>query len=130
MNLCSKCQKQPRLENHPAYCRDCRNQYSREWRSKNPGRRTPINKEAAKKWAKTRRERNRDYVTAAKEGKPCADCGISYPAVAMQFDHAGSKKDMCLGRAASQTWSIERLQAEINKCEIVCANCHAVRTWT
>lgn len=63
---------------------------------------------------------------------PCMDCGQRFPAVAMDFDHRpGVDK---LSEVASLvgfltvTWS--RIQAEINKCDLVCSNCHRLRTFT
>jgi len=75
------------------------------------------------------RQRNREYIAAIKSAAPCADCGISYPPYIMQFDHCGEDKDRDVASLAGAPVSIKRLQAEINKCEIVCANCHAERTY-
>lgn len=70
--------------------------------------------------------RNREYLDKAKEG-PCVDCGVQYPPYVMDFDHVrGEKKDKVSNVARSA--SIERLQAEIDKCDLVCANCHRERT--
>jgi len=75
------------------------------------------------------RLRNRDYIKNIKESNPCLDCGQFYPYYVMHFDHIydknGSVSD--LSRASS---SIERIQKEIDNCELVCANCHAERTYS
>ena len=75
------------------------------------------------------RLRNRDYIKNIKEATPCLDCGKKYPYYVMHFDHIydknGSVSD--LSRASS---SIERIQKEIDNCELVCANCHAERTFS
>lgn len=75
------------------------------------------------------RKRNRDYIKEIKESNPCMDCGEFYPYYVMHFDHIydknGSVSD--LSRASS---SIERIQKEIDACELVCANCHAERTYS
>jgi hypothetical protein len=72
------------------------------------------------------RERNRQIIVEAK-ARPCTDCGVEYPPYVMQFDHVGEKSanvaDM-MGRA-----SVPALLAEIARCEVVCANCHAERTY-
>ena len=47
----------------------------------------------------------------------------------MQFDHLGDDKDKAVSSMAASPVKLERLKAEIDKCEIVCANCHAVRTY-
>lgn len=75
------------------------------------------------------RLRNREYIKNIKESNPCMDCGKKYPFYVMHFDHIydknGSVSD--LSRASS---SIERIQKEIDNCELVCANCHAERTYS
>jgi hypothetical protein len=63
-----------------------------------------------------------------KESAPCADCGLYFPAYVMDFDHLpGTDKVNDISQMARG--GRERLLAEIPKCEIVCANCHAQRTW-
>ncbi len=46
----------------------------------------------------------------------------------MEFDHLGDKI-MDIARMTNSGCSVERLLAEVAKCELVCANCHRVRTW-
>jgi hypothetical protein len=61
--------------------------------------------------------------------RPCADCGGLFHPVAMHFDHRpGEKKDFEVGWAI-RGYSRRRIMAEIAKCDLVCANCHAVRTY-
>lgn len=57
---------------------------------------------------------------------PCADCGGSFHTEAMDFDHVRSPK---LDRVANM-WRYARITvlAEIAKCDLVCANCHRIRT--
>jgi hypothetical protein len=55
----------------------------------------------------------------------CADCGYNAHAVALDFDHTGAKMK---GVSALYVHSLETLMAEIAKCEVVCANCHRIRT--
>ena len=58
---------------------------------------------------------------------PCADCGNRFPSHVMDFDHTrGSRSFWLLQRAGSV--SQERLVAELEKCDVVCANCHRART--
>lgn len=61
---------------------------------------------------------------------PCSDCGRRFPKVAMDFDHRpGLKKEFTVSAMSSGSWSTVRVQAEIDKCEVVCANCHRIRTF-
>lgn len=66
-------------------------------------------------------------VRAAKD-KPCADCECKYSYWVMQFDHVRGKKSFNIGEALSSI-GLKRLLEEIEKCDIVCANCHADRTY-
>jgi len=65
-------------------------------------------------------------VRAAKD-VPCFDCGVRYPYYVMDFDHLNPAlkiKNVSQMRGCT----IEQVQAEIEKCQVVCANCHRVRT--
>jgi hypothetical protein len=57
---------------------------------------------------------------------PCHDCNKKFPTVAMDFDHVKGVKLYNI----SDMWncSNEIILEELNKCEIVCANCHRIRT--
>jgi len=69
----------------------------------------------------------REYVRKHKEN-PCLDCGVQYPYYVMQFDHVRGEKFKELSRLISHG-SKKRIDEEIQKCDLVCANCHAIRTW-
>lgn len=89
------------------------------WREYNIANRTARRASEAARYA-----RNREAIREAKN-RPCADCGGSFPPVCMDFDHRGDKK-FNLGQYGKR--SIETLMAEIAKCDVVCANCHRIRT--
>lgn len=72
--------------------------------------------------SKKRKSRVDDY----KNNKPCADCGMRYPYYVMQFDHLRDKK-FGINKIRSHSW--EKVLEEISKCDLVCANCHAIRTF-
>lgn len=58
---------------------------------------------------------------------PCADCGGTFNPWQMQFDHIrGEKVENVMQLALNG--STRLMMEEIEKCEIVCANCHADRT--
>lgn len=63
------------------------------------------------------------------KSKPCSDCGVEYPAYVMDFDHVGGTKDDDISTLIRRNVSIKRLMKEIDKCEVVCSNCHRVRTY-
>lgn len=60
---------------------------------------------------------------------PCMDCGITYPHYVMDFDHRdGSDKKFDIASNARRL-AKSTLQKEIEKCDIVCSNCHRERTY-
>lgn len=59
---------------------------------------------------------------------PCTDCGVQYPSYVMEFDHLHSKI-MNVSAMVRRGVAIAKIRAEIEKCEVVCANCHRVRTF-
>lgn len=59
---------------------------------------------------------------------PCTDCGVKYPPYVMHFDHRDpSTKLFNIGHIVTRSMTL--ILAEIEKCDLVCANCHAERTW-
>lgn len=57
----------------------------------------------------------------------CMDCGVRYDPWVMQFDHRDpSKKEMTIG--SSRMRALPKVLKEIQKCDVVCANCHSQRT--
>jgi hypothetical protein len=75
-------------------------------------------------------------ATELKASTPCADCGGRYPYWVMQLDHVAERGPKAFTISLTYTSGRERrvmvtekeLRAEIAKCDIVCANCHAERT--
>lgn len=74
---------------------------------------------------KRRYDKRRALIDELKS-EPCVDCGGKYPPYVMQFDHIGDDKFRPVSEMTN--YSLEKVLAEISKCELVCANCHAIRT--
>ena|GEM_PF-1006732 len=66
-----------------------------------------------------------EYIQEIKAGAGCAICGENHPAT-LQFHHRDpSQKEFSVGEFATrQLGNMERLKKEIEKCDILCANCH------
>lgn len=73
-----------------------------------------------------RRQRWRERLAKLKE-QPCKDCGQTFPHYVMDYDHVG-KKVKGLSKLINEAARWERIEAEIAKCDLVCANCHRIRT--
>jgi hypothetical protein len=73
---------------------------------------------------------SRGYIIKYKESNPvCIDCKIDYPAYVLDFDHLPIyTKNFALSYAGVRGRTIEAIDNEIKKCEIICSNCHRYRT--
>lgn len=56
----------------------------------------------------------------------CIDCGYNENADALEFDHVKGNKLKTVSAMCYSSW--DKIWAEIAKCEIRCANCHAIIT--
>lgn len=91
----------------------------RRWRADNP--------EAARKGSRRRAQKKREWLQRLKVERGCTDCGYDKHPAALEFDHRdGGEKDFILARCSSYGW--DRIREEVDKCEVVCANCHRIRT--
>lgn len=73
-----------------------------------------------------KRKRNQDFILEYLKTHYCVDCGEDDPVV-LEFDHLRDKEEN-ISDLINQRKSLKRIKAEIAKCEVVCANCHRVRT--
>ncbi len=90
---------------------------------------TDEQRERKKKQRKGYRARAIAYVIDYKCTHLCADCGESKPFYCLDFDHVRGRKEFELRRAGDDITSLVKIQEEIDKCDVVCKNCHAVRTF-
>lgn len=96
--------------------------YWREWYAKN--QRKYLEKHYANRAA--HKKTVRKQVDSYKATLTCNRCGFNNPA-ALQFHHPkGVKKDLAIGEAVTKNWGFTRIMKEINKCEVLCANCHSI----
>jgi Zn finger protein HypA/HybF involved in hydrogenase expression len=95
--------------------------YRAKWRREHP----ETAKEAARRQVLRRTDRAKALIRTYLEG-PCADCGMMEPEI-MEFDHVPERGPKLYGiREYRAGW--KALQVEIEKCDVVCPNCHARRT--
>lgn len=100
--------------------KDYQARYHREvWYPKNKARRYELNKANVQK--------NQRIIGQIKLDRGCKDCGYNKHVEALDFDHLGEKK-LQIATAIRNGISMKRLLAEIETCEVVCANCHRIRT--
>lgn len=130
MKTCKKCLIEKPLEDFARMskakdgrqpnCKTCNNAFARQNYEDNKDRYFA----QAKKRDKDMRARLRELKSV-----PCADCKQTFPWPAMDFDHLGEQEkthDISYMLRHRMAWS--KIEAEIAKCEVVCSNCHRVRT--
>ncbi|KKN76613.1 hypothetical protein LCGC14_0368100 [marine sediment metagenome] len=85
------------------------------------------NKDKVKKWRQKRSQINLNYIRDLKMVSGCIQCGYNDNPHVLQFDHINPKTKF---REVSSMvgYGRKKLDEEIAKCQILCANCHIVKT--
>lgn len=129
---CSKCQQvksltdfalnRRRADGRTTYCKSCKKQYNATYYTLTKDRHNPSRAERRRQAKAEATARVIEYLRE----HPCVDCGEA-DIVVLDFDHQRDKEvgvSELVGAGAP--W--ERILAEIEKCEVVCANDHRRRT--
>lgn len=125
--VCRLCKEQKLLsEYHPnktcklgvvGTCKDCYKVRVGKWYSDNRKRRQDV--------ANTR-NRERKKLAVQHFGGACYDCKKSYPPCVFEFHHLDpTKKDVNPSHALTRSES--RMWEELEKCVMLCSNCHKIR---
>jgi hypothetical protein len=77
---------------------------------------------------KKRRLGTAEFIRSLKHNKLCVDCETQHPYWRLDFDHRDGKTINVSLIASRKHWGKERILEEVAKCELVCANCHRLRT--
>lgn len=113
--ICKKC-RESGIQNENDKRREWRKEYNTNTRSQ----RSLKNAE--------RRAVGKKFVDEYKSARPCADCGKSWPPVAMDLDHVRGDKSGNIAGFVSGAYKLDLIKLELEKCEVVCACCHRLRT--
>lgn len=123
MRVCKSCS-----ENYEDYgqkaslCRPCKRAYDRHYHANRPSEK----KVRKQKLQVDRINQNKMRLLRYLEDKSCEHCGEDDPIV-LDFDHIDqSTKHKNVVEMYDYAW--DRIQEEINKCRILCANCHRKHT--
>ncbi len=111
--ICKKC----KVKKQQNYIKDGGNEKRKEWRYSKKGKISRIKSQNT--YVKKFHDLKRD--------KPCVDCGKIFHPCAMDFDHINNNKEFSI--AEKRHLPKELLLEEISKCELVCSNCHRIRTY-
>lgn len=140
MRTCKKCGNTKPIDRFESFeklgkswrrgtCYDCRNQYGQVNFERLAEYRRSYN--AANRSNKRQRDLGRRseikaYVDELKKS-PCTDCRQCFPPVCMDFDHVGPK-NLAIAGMVSGAYRLPLIIEELKNCELVCANCHRIRT--
>jgi hypothetical protein len=109
-----------RGEHYQWWCKDCRRVWDARYYA------------ATREIRLSQRRRRSDVLVARMrelKSAPCMDCGVTFHPSAMTFDHRpGTTKVKDLASLA-RDGSTRLFERELEKCDLVCANCHALRTF-
>jgi len=81
------------------------------------------NKSKVKKSNKVYKLKIRKWFKEYKKGLICSQCSETHTAC-LEFHHTQRNKDNSVSNMAGAGYSKNRIMNEINKCIVLCANCH------
>ncbi len=107
-----------------SHCKDCNRARSRAYYARNKAKHKGIVRANKKRYNKKTQNFLLDYLAA----HPCIDCGTTNILV-LEFDHMDrSEKLNNISSLLRLDVGPARMSAEVDKCEVRCANCHRVKT--
>ena len=95
--------------------------YRRKWYEENKS----IEQEKAKVRQADRRKEFKEWYKNYKKNLKCERCGFAHPA-ALDFHHKNPKEKRFTIGAEMVNCSKQELLEEIQKCEVICSNCHRI----
>jgi hypothetical protein len=151
MKICKQCKlAKPPIQFHSngrglldSFCRVCRCAKEREdyERALSPDQRERLyqhraaralfpeeKRERQREWSRKLSKARRQMTINSKRGKPCHDCGGVFHPDAMDFDHRDPSTKVANISELQVLGRRRKLAAEMAKCDLVCSNCHRVRT--
>ncbi|MCA9346826.1 hypothetical protein KC960_05035 [Candidatus Saccharibacteria bacterium] len=134
MKQCTKCKKIQKeidfnknnryKDNISNICKICSRKKSRAYYNKNKEyhkQQTKINKIRYKKQVQ-------DWIVNYLLKNPCQSCG-NRDIRTLEFDHLDEfKKEFNISDGINRNLSLPRIQMEVRKCRVLCANCHNIHT--
>ncbi len=103
-------------------CKECQRKQKVDWYHEHKEE----NREAKNQRTMDARNRARQYVLDYLSTHPCVECGESDPVV-LEFDHLDNK-DRAISEMIRDGVPLDKLEREMTKCQVLCANCHRRKT--
>jgi len=84
------------------------------------------NKDKVRNNLRKYRQRNRQFVRDAKQGQTCINCGFNDPRALVYHHRDPTQKDKDVWHMMQHGYGLQRIKREIDKCDLLCANCHLI----
>ncbi len=110
---------------YQSYCKECNKIRSKKYYRDNIEKHKKQVSIKRKKFT----DRNNKIVLDYLKTHPCIDCGITDVRV-LEFDHVRGDKKTTVSQLRGSGFSENTLLEEISKCEVRCANCHRIKTYS
>ena len=131
MKVCARCKEKKSLDHFyrkrgrsgSSYCKPCQHSYLREYYQRTVDMQRVRRYALAEKYTVRNRRLVLDYLA----DHPCVDCGEA-DVMVLEFDHVRGTKEYDVTRMIADCCSTDRIEAEIAKCDVRCANCHRRKT--
>lgn len=131
MKVCTKCEIQKPIEEFAwknkakgrlcSNCKLCQSVMRKDYYLRN--------KDSELKRIRDRKNKILTWYHEIKNSLYCNRCGENHPAV-LQFHHTDpSSKEGNISQMVRDATSIKKIEKEVDKCEVLCANCHFKEHW-
>ena len=110
--ICNKCKKELNVEDFP-------------FRNKAQGTRRAVCKSCHNAFMKERYHSKKEEIREVKKQLSCVKCGYNKCVEALDFHHINpQEKESTVARMIANSYGIEKAFEEMEKCVVLCANCH------
>jgi hypothetical protein len=123
--VCGKCKEEKNIDcfcfnksknKYQSMCRECNKLYQKEHYK--------LNSAYYKEKARDTKKETRDILNKYKETLRCSRCPEN-DISCLDFHHLNpDEKEKSISQAVASGWSFKRLELELNKCIVLCSNCH------
>ena len=114
-----------RKDNLSNYCKECNKKRQRKYYHENKERMSEFRKDSKKRLRKRRLEKYLKYLKSFKI--KCLDCGINDFRIIEWHHRNPLEKEENISRLIYSSWV--KFLIEVEKCDPLCRNCHAIRHW-
>lgn len=132
MKVCTRCKKNKPISefgwretkgNYQSSCKSCQREISKEWYANNREKQVQNSIRNSRKYRDLFTQKLFEYL----KEHACVDCGQKNP-VMLEFDHVRGTKTNEISNLLGNRAQWDKIEQEIAKCDVRCANCHRLVT--